>query len=353
MIGAMPKPRPPHLTSETTRHGRRVWYVRTGHGKRYRIRADYSTAEFWQEYRDALEGKPAVTKGPATGTLAWLIARYVESAEWRARGASTRQKFHAILRGVEKVAGAEPIKAIDRRSILAGRDRRSARPGTANNFLRAMRGLLRWAVDREYIATDPTAGVKLLPPKDAAGFHAWTEDELTAFESRWPIGTRERLAFDLLLYTGLRRGDVVRLGRQHVKRGEFTIKTEKTGRVVTAPILPELAHTIANSPTGDLTFLATEGGLPIAKSSFGNWFRDACRAAGVPGVAHGLRKAGARRAAEAGATEAQLNALFGWAPGSKESSTYTRSADAARLARSAPRSPAPLDLVRDKGRGDR
>lgn len=56
--------------------------------------------------------------------------------------------------------------------------------------------------------------------------------------------------------------------------------------------------------------------------------------AGVPGTVHGLRKAGARRAAEAGATEAQLNALFGWAPGSRESATYTRTADNARLARS-------------------
>ncbi|MGW5960844.1 tyrosine-type recombinase/integrase [Methylorubrum thiocyanatum] len=163
------------------------------------------------------------------------------------------------------------------------------------------------------------------------------------------LGTRQRLAFDLLLYTGLRRGDVVRLGRPHVRGGEFTIRTEKTGMVVVAPILPALAASIAASPIGDLTFLATERGRSFVKESFGNWFGKACREAGCPGSAHGLRKAGARRAVEAGATEAQLNALFGWADGSRESAVYTCTANRAKLAREAMRNPAPATPVREAG----
>jgi len=130
------------------------------------------------------------------------------------------------------------------------------------------------------------------------------------FESRWPLGTRERLAFDLLLYTGLRRGDAVRLGRQHFKEGVFRIKTEKNGVVVEAPILPPLARSIAAAPTGDLAFIVGEHGRPMAKESFGNWFREACRAAEVPGSAHGLRKAGATRAAKNGATTLALLIQF-------------------------------------------
>lgn len=348
MIPAMPRRLPPHLCRETTRHGKTVWYVRQ-RGKRRRIRETYGTEEFWQAYRDALDGKPSRdTKGPATGTLAWLIARYVESAEWAALGAATRRNRHAILRAIEKLSGHERAKVIDRRSILAGRDRRKDRPHAANNFLKTMRGLFAFAVAREYVPHDASAGIKFLPGENDDGFHPWTEEELAAFEARWPVGSRERLAFDVMLYTGLRRGDAVRLGRPHIRRDEFTIRTEKTGRIVTAPILPELARTIANSPTGELTFISTSRGLPFDKAAFGNWFRDACRAAGVPGTAHGLRKAGARRAAEAGATEAQLNALFGWAPGSRESATYTRAADAAKLARSAPRSVALQAQVRPK-----
>ena len=80
------------------------------------------------------------------------------------------------------------------------------------------------------------------------------------------------------------------------------MRTEKTGTPVTIPLLPELAEIIAVSKTGDLAFIATVTGTPMTKESFGNWFRDACKAAGVPGSAHGLRKAGATRAANNGAT---------------------------------------------------
>jgi integrase len=128
------------------------------------------------------------------------------------------------------------------------------------------------------------------------------------YEARWPHGTRERVAFDVLLYTGLRRGDAVRLGRPHVKNGAATIRTEKTGQVVTIPILPPLQSSLHPGPIGELTFIAGERGRPMKKASFGTWFRKACRKAGVPGSAHGLRKAGATRAADDGATEAQLEA---------------------------------------------
>ena len=162
-------------------------------------------------------------------------------------------------------------------------------------------------------ARDPTLGVENPPRKTGDGFIPWTEDDVAAYELRWPIGTRQRVWLDVLLYTGLRRGDAVRFGRQHVKDGVGTIKTEKSGFTiaVTLPILPVLAQTLAAGPCGDLTFIAGENGKPLTKESFGNLFREACRAAGVPGSAHGVRKIAATRAANNGATVAQLEALFG------------------------------------------
>jgi integrase len=94
-----------------------------------------------------------------------------------------------------------------------------------------------------------------------------------------------------------------------------------------------LARSIASVPTGDLSFIAGERGKPMAKESFGNWFRETCKAAGVPGSAHGLRKAGATRAAENGATQAQLKAMFGWTDDNMPS-LYTKTADRARMAAS-------------------
>ena len=99
-------------------------------------------------------------------------------------------------------------------------------------------------------------------------------------------------------------------------------------------MLPELAEVIAASKTGDLAFVATAAGTAMTKESFGNWFKDACKLAGVPGSAHGLRKAGASRAASNGATVAQLEAIFGWS-GGRMAALYTKGADRTRLARQA------------------
>jgi integrase len=110
------------------------------------------------------------------------------------------------------------------------------------------------------------------------------------------------------------------------------LRAAKTGTQIIIPVLPELAAIINSSRTGDLAFIAGERGRPMTKESFGNWFRGACQAAGVPGSAHGLRKAGATRAAENGATVAQLEAIYGWT-GGKMASLYTRQADRAKLAR--------------------
>jgi integrase len=135
-----------------------------------------------------------------------------------------------------------------------------------------------------------------------------------------------------LLYTGLRRGDAVRLGRQHVRDGIATLRTEKSqGTVtVTLPILPVLATTLASGPCADLAFICGANGKPLSKYSFGNYFRDACNAAGVFGkAAHGVRKAGAVRAADNGATVTELEAIFGWQGGGM-AALYTRAADRKR-----------------------
>ena len=131
------------------------------------------------------------------------------------------------------------------------------------------------------------------------------------------------------IYTGLRRGDAVRLGRQHIRNGIATIKTEKTGAVVTLPIFANSRENSAAGPCGDLTFIVGARGNPLTKELFGNLFKKACKAAGISErSAHGLRKLAATRAAERGATEAQLEAIFGWS-GGRMASLYTRAANRA------------------------
>jgi integrase len=330
----MPKPRPPHLHRQVTRHGVAVWYVRRGHGPRIRIRAQYDSEAFWTEYRAAMEGKPPTSKMVKAYTLAWGLERYRSSSAWAALSNATRRQRENIYRAVAKTAGDVMLRAITQETIKAGRERRKETPHAANNFLKAMRGFFAWAHEEKLVPLDPTKDVRWLKGTNDEGFHTWTEEELDRFEAYWPLGTRERLAFDLLLYTGLRRGDAVRVGRQHVRNNVITLRTEKTGEDVFIEILPPLAASIAATKTGDLAFLVNETGGPWVKESFGNWFRDVCRKAGCPGSAHGLRKAGATRAAERGATERQLMAIFGWSSG-RMAQHNTRKADRQRLAQDA------------------
>lgn len=330
----MPRPRAPHLHHEKTRHGTWVWYVRVGKGPRIRLRATYGTDEFNAEYQDAVAGKLRPRdSGPANGTLGWLVAQYRASSTWLALSPATRRQRENILRQVLSTAAAQPLGRIDRRAIIDGRERRAKTPFQARHFLNTMRALFAWAVDNDLAKSDPTAGLTIKKPR-TDGFEMWTEDEIARFEARWPRGTRQRVMFDLFLYTGLRRGDVAVLGKQHVTKGVIMIDTEKTGTRVTIPMLPALARTLKCGPVGDLAFVASADGQPMTKEVIGNLFRAACRAAAVNKSAHGLRKAAATRAVNNGATVAQLEAIFGW-EGGRMASLYTKNADRQALARSA------------------
>lgn len=333
----MPRPRPPHLHRETTRHGSAVWYVRVGKGPRIRLRAEFGSPDFDAEYRAAILGEaPAAKTEAPSGTLAWLIARYRDVEAWSSLSSATRLQREQIFRQVIASAGREQFSRITSDVIAAGRDRRAKTPFAARHFLEAMRGLFKWAHSAKLVKIDPTVGVSKPPQKRGEGFPPWTEEHVAAYERRWPVGTRQRVWLDVLLYTGLRRGDAVRFGRQHVRKGLGSIKTEKSGFtvMVTLPILPVLAHTLDAGPCGDLTFIAGANGKPFTKGSFGNLFREACREAGVPGSAHGVRKIAATTAANNGATVSQLKALFGWTSDAMPA-LYTQSADRERLGREA------------------
>jgi integrase len=334
----MPHPRMPHLHREVTRHGKVKWFARVGgtsRGPRVQLKAAYGTDEFWSEYQTALASVPQRRKAPHEGSLAWLLELYRETTAWTRLSDATRRQRDNIFKHVVETAGKEPFAKITSATMMAARDRRADTPAQSRNFLDAMRGLFRWAVKARLAKIDPTIGVDNLPRPKGDGFAPWSEDDIAVYERRWPIGTRQRVWLDVLIYTGLRRGDAVRFGRPHIRNGVGTIKTEKTGTEVTLPILLVLAKTLEAGPCGDLTFIAGESGRPLTKESFGNLFRKACRDAGLSNrSAHGLRKAAATRAANAGATVAKLEAIFGWQGGAM-AALYTRAADRRRLAQGA------------------
>jgi integrase len=328
----MPRPRPPYLNRERTRHGKFKWYVRKQDanklGPRIRIFAEFGTPEFEAEYRAAISGaavQPVAAPRKSLGSLAWLWDRYRNTSEWKALGHTTRRARENVMAHVMAKSGHEPCADIGAVDILAGRDARKQTPSQAKCFLVVMRAMYRFALVAGYVTEDPTVGIKAFPKKKGGtGFPIWTEEEVERYQAYYPIGTRQRVWIDLLLYTGLRRGDLVTIGRQHVSKGVATLRTEKSQgeMTVTLPILPILAATLAAGPCAPLAFICGARGEPLKK---------ACDAAGVVGKsAHGIRKAAATRCADNGATEQQLNAIFGWEPGSGMAALYTKTADRKR-----------------------
>ena len=225
----MTKVRLPFLNFERTRHGRLVWYVRVGKGPRARLRAAWGTPEFDPEYHAAISGKPLTSRAKASaGTFEWAERLYRESSHWAALSSATRRQRENILRLVVKAAGDQPLSSFTRAKIIEGRERRADRPAAARHFVETLRGFFHWALERELVRLDPTEGVKVARRK-TDGHRVWTEDDLAAFEARWALGTRERLAYEIFKETGLRRGDAAVVGRPHVKEGVIRLRTEKTG----------------------------------------------------------------------------------------------------------------------------
>lgn len=188
------------------------------------------------------------------------------------------------------------------------------------------------------IKTDPLAAVKLAKMK-TIGHHPWESSECAQFEAFYPLGTRARLAYALLLQAGQSRCDVVRMGRQHIRNGMMSMLRQKTDVPFNVEIMPPLRAAIDAMPkSGHLTFLVTSQGKPFTAAGFGNHFRDLCDAACLPKrcTSHGLRKAAATYLAEQGATDHQLMAWFGWTSIS-QAQVYTKAANRKLMARGAAR----------------
>lgn len=331
-MSEMPRPRPPHLQRRTTRHGKTAWYVRVGRGPLIRIKPEYGTPEFEAAYHAALKGDLAPTsKGaPAKDTIGWLVNLYLSSGAWKEQAKGTKERRLPQLNQVIKTSGSYPVSSIDRQAIIDARDKRTA-PSQARAFIMTMRSLFAWAIESNLVEINPTEGIKIKERK-TKGHIPWSEEDIIKFEQRWPRGTADRVMLDIYAYTGLRRSDAARVGKQHVKNGVIHIMTEKGSVPVAIPILKILADTLAAGPVGDLAFNVGRFGKPFTSRGLGRRFGEACRKAGlVRRSAHGLRKAAASRAAENGATENELDAIFGWKDG-QTSRIYTRNASRAKMA---------------------
>jgi integrase len=307
---------PKHCTYQPDRNGqRRVRFRRRGVSV-YLTGIPWSE-DFMRQYAAALEREQSqraqIGAGMRTlpGSFSALCVSYYGSPGFHGLKASTQTVRRNILERFRAEHGHRPLKDLQRVHIQNIIGSKAGTPEAANNLLKVLRVVLDHAVEVGVVASNPALGVKRYRSR-SEGHHAWTEEEIARFQARHPINTRAGLALALLLYTGQRRSDVVRMGWQNVKADRIVVRQQKTGRPLAIPMHPELVRALAAAPKTNMTFLTTAHGASFGAAGFGNWIRRVCDAAGLSGCsAHGLRHAAGRRLAEAGCTEHEIAATLG------------------------------------------
>jgi integrase len=327
---------PPHVNGFIDRYGRARYYVRRPGHKNVRLPGLPWSPEFMAAYAEGQQPIKIGAKRSPAGSVAATVGLYLGSTVFANLAADTQRTRRNILERLREEHGDKRIAGIEKKHVQAMVTAKGKTPSAARNFLITLRALIAFAIDAGIRADDdPTLGVKR-PKIKTEGYRTWSEDDIAAFEAAHPIGTLPRLAMALLVYTGQRRGDVVRMGRQHIRGDLISVRQQKTGTPLLIPMHSALRAAIEATPSGHLTFLATAFGKARTANGFSTWFRECCNAAGLSNgtSAHGLRKAACRRLAEAGCSAKEIMAISGHAS-LREVERYTKAVDQEHMARAA------------------
>src|SRR5262245_30685663 len=168
-----------------------------------------------------------------SGTFRWLATQYTSSAEFKQLDPRTQHVTKLILESIyaePRVPGAKevfadcPLAHFDIVAVTIIRDRKAAAPEAANNRLKRLRTIFKWGLNSRIagVTSNPARDVVKLKPERKGGFPRWRPADLDKFEERHPVGTQACLALALLIFTGTRRSDVVRLGRPMIRDGALT-----------------------------------------------------------------------------------------------------------------------------------
>jgi integrase len=320
------------------RHGRARHYLRKPGCKPAALPGLVGSEEFLEAYSKALSAAPRVEiaeRRTRAGSISAMIVGYLGSAAFANLAPVSQQQYRRILEAMRRDYGDLSVATLQRKHVIKMLDAKKDTPSMARDFLRCLRLLTAYAIDIGIRQDDPTAGVRVKMPK-SDGFHSWTEQEIAAFQAAYAVGTKPRLALELLLGTALRCADIVKLGRGHVRNGTIQVTAQKTRKPLDIPIIAALAAAInAAAPSEHVTFLLNQRGGSFTAKHFGEWFTKQCEHIGLKGVSpHGLRKAACRRLAEAGCTAPEIASVSGHAS-LKEVQRYIDAADRAKLARNA------------------
>lgn len=293
------------------RHGRWRHYFRKPGHPRVALPGHPGSPDFMESYTAAMASQPVLRAGASVaGSFDRLIEEYFRSPDFL----STRETSQRVTRGILdrfcREHGKRSVVGFERKHLTIIMGRMAETPAAANNLLKKLRAVIRWGIANGWRKDDPTTGMK----KFREGtHHTWTEDEISQFENHWPLGTRERTAFALALYTGQRREDLIGMTWGALRGGVISVRQGKTGVELNIPIHRNLQAALDAWPRLHVTVLATNDGRGTSVGGFGNFMADSIGAADLPArcVLHGLRKAASRRLADAGCSTHEIMAITG------------------------------------------
>ncbi len=249
--------------------------------------------EFMAAYAAALASLPGVAIGASRtlpGTINALAVAYYRSDGWQKLATDTQKNRRRVIERFRAQHGDKRVALLRRDHIvgmLAAIESRSAK----RRWLKAIRGLLQAAVPTMR-RDDPTEGIAGIKMPKTRGHHTWTDEEIAQYRAHWPLGTQQRLVMEFALETASRRGEVVRLGPQHVRSGRIRIERTHGSEDVDMPMSPELQAASDAMPKVHLTYIVTAHGKPRSKYGLGNDFAKWATEAGLPARCrmHGLRR---------------------------------------------------------------
>ncbi|TYL84522.1 tyrosine-type recombinase/integrase [Bradyrhizobium rifense] len=326
------------------------YYHRIGKGKRTPLVGLPYSPEFLASYQDAVEGRtgiamPALTRrNTEVRTVSTLIAHYRANNEQfkRNRTYTTQRGYSSRLRAMNRDYGECPLIGLTRERIRDFLDDFDDRPGSGLDTHKKFKILIKHANDIGWMNTDPMVGLKR--PKGGS-IRPWTEDEVEQFKARWPLGSRQHLAFCLFEFLGQRRSDVHRMLWSDInpRTGGIKVVQQKTEAKLEIPIHEDLLYVLddAHARRGRVVglndpIIRTDAGAGFTVAGISDWLRDAITAAGLPldCKPHGLRHLAGVRLAEAQCSDEEMMAVLG-----HRSATslriYTKGAEQRRLARNA------------------
>jgi integrase len=325
----------PYVKAYQDRTGVWRYYFRRGRRVFGTIPGKPGSLEFMQAYQDFL-GSPAPKEARHEyGTIGHLITSFYASPSFaNLKPVSKTLYRRAVLEPFAEKHGYRMVRDIRRDKLSTYIEEIGAtKPAMANTTRSVLNRLMKYAVAKEWRRDNPITGMERYK---IGSHHTWTDGELSQFEAAWPVGTRERLAYALFLYTGQRGGDVVRMSRRDIEDGYIHVVQEKTGADLQIPIHPVLMATIKATPSKGFAILSRANGQPIKRQTLTAMIAKAVEKAGLPAhcVPHGIRKSTMRRLAEGGATSKEIAAISGHQT-LKEIERYTEAADQKKLSKSA------------------